>query len=45
MEINITKIIDEVCEEICDNFCKYSDGINDDCECGHFDDCPLNKLR
>lgn len=43
-EKNITQVIQEVCEEICDKFCKYRDEQNEDCECGHYDDCPLNRL-
>jgi hypothetical protein len=45
-KISITKIIKEVQEEMCNDFCKYSDEneVNDDGTCGHFDDCPLNRL-
>lgn len=47
---SVTSIILEVCEDICSNYCKYSDskygnGINPDGTCGHYEDCPLNKLR
>ena len=40
----------EVCEEICNNYCKYSNNkcgghINSDGTCGHYEDCPLNRLN
>jgi len=46
----VATIIREVCEEICDNYCKYSaskydDGINSGDTCGHYEDCPLNRLQ
>ncbi len=45
-----TSVILEVCEEIFNNYCKYSDKacsneINTDGTCGHYEDCPLNKLQ
>ena len=44
----VIKIIEEVCEEMCNDFCKYSTSEatpTEDGTCGHFDDCPLNKLQ
>lgn len=44
----VTQVIESVCEEMCNDFCKYSmKGAEptDDGTCGHFEDCPLNKLQ
>ena len=47
-EQKITDVIEEVCEEICNDYCRYSyhasGEIREDGTCGHYDDCPLNKL-
>lgn len=47
---NVIFIISKVCEEICNDYCKYSDTkydgkIDQDGTCGHYEDCPLNKLQ
>jgi hypothetical protein len=44
---SIQEIIDEVCEQICNNYCKYTEDAHqtEDETCGHYEDCPLNKLR
>lgn len=44
----VAQVIESVCEEMCNDFCKYSmKGAEptDDGTCGHFEDCPLNRLQ
>jgi hypothetical protein len=45
---SVKETIEEVCEQICNDYCKYSvtSDASDasDGTCGHYDDCPLNKL-
>ena len=44
----IVQVVEDVCEEICDKFCKFGQSnakLCDDGTCGHFEDCPLNRLR
>jgi hypothetical protein len=43
---SVMEIIEEVCEKMCNNYCKYSaEADMDDGTCGHYEDCPLNKLN
>lgn len=47
-EINVTRIIEEVCNTICDKLCKYSGTGDDDCICDYIkehDECPLDRLH
>jgi len=45
----MVQVIEEVCEQMCNDFCRFSYSaagyVSDDGSCGHFDDCPLNKLQ
>ena len=45
---SVVSVISKVCEEICNDYCKYGDKqyeADPDGTCGHYDDCPLNKLQ
>ena len=43
----LTVVIQEVAEDICNNFCKYTETIDDNCECEYMRKngyCPLERL-
>lgn len=45
-EMTATRIIEDVREDMRNEYCRYGDASkqDDECDCGHFDDCPLNRL-
>lgn len=38
------KKLSDIADDFCTNYCKYHDQMDEWCNCGHDDDCPLIQI-
>lgn len=38
------KKLSDIADDFCTNYCKYYLQMDEECDCGHIDDCPLSQI-